>query len=1521
MASFKNIFIKSKMNKDLDDRLLPQGEYRNAINIQVSKSESEDVGALENVLGNEMVFDFQSVTKSEEDDLMCVGYLVSEVDSSVFLFLTDNTVAKNPYGAYEPLAQNYIVRLIISPNTSIQSTVLVQGPFLNFYEDNPIHGVNLLEDLLFWTDNRNQPRKIRVSAAADDSSYYSVEDTISVAKYMPYSAPVLWQEITADMAADNPNLSPAVGSYETTMKDVVSQDLPDGSTGNPYYNTSYQGDPDYLEDKFVRFSYRFKFDDGEYSVFAPFTQECFIPKQDGYFLYTNDDDNDMSAAYRSTVVDFMENKVNQIDLLIDLPKLGDPNYSTTLQNVTSHFKIVEIDILYKESDGLAVSVVDTITPAQIASQFDASNPSNTYKYTYSGTKPFRTLPEDQLIRVYDKVPVKALGQEIISNRIVYSNFQTKHTPPTINYNVGAGAKKSFDVTTSPDNPTSWNTNIIEYPNSTLKQNRNYQAGFVFSDRFSRTTSTVLSNSSDTSASSLSATQLSTVYSGYNPSGVDIGLWPGDSLFVDVQEPIQTVPVSLNLYPGVYNGDPNDANYNPLGFYTWKVVVKQQEQDYYNVYLPGAITAYPNDVDLELNVTSHITLLNDNINKVPRDLSEVGPDQKQFRSSVRLFGRVENTLNVANGTGTPSVSTNFGVVNKQYFPSRFADTVSTIQDEFDMFDLTSGVGTNIPGAFYDAESNPLIGRISTSNRFGQKNPLVPNPTLPYSIQNLAVYETEPVESRLDIYWETSSSGTISDLNDQVDADGNQTIFNIANLDWYVNEYFGIYSGNPSNPEPGGTTDQPSAANGLLGRFRSVVTGQFQFEDSVTNPIQTIIDASFTVTDADDIDRTSDFELIKIPGTLNGGTGSYTDYQGNTTPALAEDSFIIVNKIYREYTTANANQMDFVVTISGRDGSVTDAPIYTQIFTSSPTQGETEVDNLDTIIVGGETFNSVDTWGQHALPIVDYEKACPLVPLQVPLSTDWQIKFYGSNGANRNPDDNQNGLVWNIATGDQTQNGQVVNIFEFDTDPSDIGTLKVIDPIGNPANGEYNITVTLTGLDGTSDSCNFNLTVGEELADGSFSVKNTLNLDVNYAYILSAHDSTTNPFSQLTSGPGNSFTEIYPTPQSITNTNLVETSPPDSTTCNQVSFGGQPYNYLERNQIPSGANSSLAGPLTKGTAYISLQGIMESYKSLPGTEIQNHNDISWVIEYRPTASDQWRAAVDIEGNILSFNSEVSGSGSPTQISSNVGIRATYPISGSNAKTDIQFGSSENPGFSPSGNWANWFRTSADSSSQGGWGQGKTGRYGKWAVVGKSTYGTAYDKFGEYRVVVQRIGGNQSNCQSCAAPYNPGQINYAGAKATFETGDFYYDLGDETAFGYRIKKELFENNNNGIIAAKNNTSYNETVFAREGIHRYVTKFYTDATLQTEFTGYVNDGNSNKTILSYAAVGSAGLSNGVPYTTAYGNGPSTILGLALSAEGANFGSSTNYSALGQENRNWICEMDVNTNTKVIATAQRADT
>ena len=63
---------------------------------------------------------------------------------------------------------------------------------------------------------------------------------------------------------------------------------------------------DYLEDKFVRFSYRFRFDDNEYSLFAPFTQAAYIPKQDGFFL-----DGDEDKAYRSTISPIILLKINK----------------------------------------------------------------------------------------------------------------------------------------------------------------------------------------------------------------------------------------------------------------------------------------------------------------------------------------------------------------------------------------------------------------------------------------------------------------------------------------------------------------------------------------------------------------------------------------------------------------------------------------------------------------------------------------------------------------------------------------------------------------------------------------------------------------------------------------------------------------------------------------------------------------------------------------------------------------------------------------------------------------------------------------------------------------------------------------------------------------------------------------------------------------------------------------------------------------------------------------------------------
>ena len=943
MAKVLNTFLKSKMNKDLDARILPGGEYRNAVNVQVSRSEGESVGSVENVLGNDKVFNFETATGVS--GLYCIGYATNDQLNTVYVFLHKKAPEPIPL-RYNPNDKNFIFACNVQTDTL---TLLVEGAFLNFSKSNPIYGVNVLENLLFWTDNRNQPRKINLNLANPENlpnpTYYTTEDQISVAKYNPYSCMELYQKSY---------LSTQDGDYESTMKDVVSKYYPNGGAGNvkttvgatpqstiellafegdiitssgnydtgaslayidnttgeiipiassevdtavydnitdpanpfwtitatsavfenlnasteiilnynPYYNPDFAGDPDYLEDKFSRFSYRFQFEDNEYSLIAPFTQIAFIPKQDGYFMYVKQDNisevGDQSETYRSTVVSFMENKVNNINLRIPLPFL---NY-----DIQGALNIKNIDILYKESDAIAIKVVDTVPIVDVVNSsgtfsvdgavpglttfdidniqggiqvgalvtgfgivgkpkvvsFDPTDPNNPstggeieidlaqtlvdgvvlnvgepdyYVYDYQSKKPFKTLPENATTRVFDKIPVKAFAQEVSGNRIIYGNYQDKHTPPeSLNYNVAVSDKVIFNlnreegevlngpyngttiiikqganppnvgdfislvtgtgnipldtqietVTETPpssgtfvvtltntvtnvDNgnivlyeaggDTENSTSIIEYPNSSLKTNRNYQVGVVLSDRYGRTSSVLLSNNKETVKVGNFSFSGDTIYSGYKDisSSYIPGNWPGDSLKLLFNETISSSFNEQTGTPGIYNGYSTSLDYNPLGWYSYKIVVKQTEQDYYNVYLPGIMASYPKDQTLELGKTSHMVLINDNINKVPRDLSEVGPEQRQFRSSVQLFGRVENT-------STAITASNIGEGNTQYYPKRSSDTVSTISTVADLFKYVP-LGEKSPRPnffpqFYSLNSNPLIARISTNKQIGQ-----------------------------------------------------------------------------------------------------------------------------------------------------------------------------------------------------------------------------------------------------------------------------------------------------------------------------------------------------------------------------------------------------------------------------------------------------------------------------------------------------------------------------------------------------------------------------------------------------------------------------------------------------------------------------------------------------------------------------------------------------------------------------------------------------------------------------------
>jgi len=401
-----------------------------------------------------------------------------------------------------------------------------------------------------------------------------------------------------------------------------------------------------------------------------------------------------------------------------------------------------------------------------------------FVYKYKSDKPIKTLPSKEITRVYDKVPVRALAQEVISNRIVYGNYQDKHTPPSsINYNVLVSEKSDINMNTgsanvsvvdssnsvtitgltgslsvgsvakSPNIPeNTFVTNIngslltfsndvtlavsdvinfdpqssienttssVSHPNSSLKTNRTYQLGLVLSDRYGRQSTTILSNNNDSINFNNKTYSGSTLFSDYIGSNVDPTSWIGSSMKLLFNSTINSSKNFNTGKPGLYNGDSTSSDYNPLGWYSFKVVVKQTEQEYYNVYLPGIMASYPDNTTLEVGNTSHIALINDNINKIPRDLSEIGPDQKLYRSSVEIYGRVQNSSEAI-------TTTNPGEGNLQYFPGSSNDIVNSIATVRDLFNykVDETPQPDLFPQFYSLESNPLIARISTNSKIGQ-----------------------------------------------------------------------------------------------------------------------------------------------------------------------------------------------------------------------------------------------------------------------------------------------------------------------------------------------------------------------------------------------------------------------------------------------------------------------------------------------------------------------------------------------------------------------------------------------------------------------------------------------------------------------------------------------------------------------------------------------------------------------------------------------------------------------------------
>ena len=561
MPEIKNVFRSGIMNKYDDERIIPNGQYRDAMNIQVSTSDDSDVGTVQNILGNKKYGDKSTFDTTDLDGfrLKCIASISDEKNDRLFYFLAGNT-------------KDFIIEHK-SDNTEELVFVDTTKEVLKFDKDTIVTGINIIDNLLFWTDNINEPRKINIDnckeGTTDEDTHTKLiingedkggikEEHITVIKRQPYFAPkvtpgetVIQDEFTFESqditvsgglpipGTDNltftivttSNIHPfqytdnpatvLIGSRPNTpgqlpvnfeiklkvvnvIKDIfdenddglgeftaeyeileLSDDISEADAANIIFNVrKLTEEKPIFEKEFVRFATRYKYVDGEYSAFSPFTQPVFLAGSFGF--HPIKDSHNIG----------MTNKLLTVKLQ-DLVPDHTPD------------DVVQIDILFKKDDSTTIYTIDSIRPddgegywedttynqyllvsdtyplsgSSSAQYLQSANFGYKGQYEISTENIYAALPANQILRPYDNVPRKALAQEITGNRLVYGNYLQNYNLKTFeDEQVYVDLDLDFENRDSGYGAIDFSTG-----KRSIKSDRTYYLGIVYGDKYGRET--------------------------------------------------------------------------------------------------------------------------------------------------------------------------------------------------------------------------------------------------------------------------------------------------------------------------------------------------------------------------------------------------------------------------------------------------------------------------------------------------------------------------------------------------------------------------------------------------------------------------------------------------------------------------------------------------------------------------------------------------------------------------------------------------------------------------------------------------------------------------------------------------------------------------------------------------------------------------------------------------------------------------------------------------------------------------
>lgn len=334
MAKFQNTFSSGIINKDLQSRFVDSSEMIDAENFFVVTTQGSSSGVGKNALGN------LKKTNLSILGAKTIGVGKNESKNKLYNFVKGTN--HDYIIEYDTFTE--IVEIIAQSST---------GGVLNFKEGERILNVDIINidenegDFIAFSGDSNGVRLANVAKLKTLGIDEFSEDEISVMKPSPIFAPTL-------------NL--------TTSNEGVSNN--------------------FIEEKFIRFAYRYKYNGGFYSAPGSWSKIAFEPKS-------------FSLDYQT-----YENKG-----MVNLSNAVNVSFNTGSKD------IIAIELLFRESNSNTIYVVQDFIKEK------ESWPDNvTRSFQLSKSKIFKILSEEQSLANFDNVPLSAVAQTTIMNRLVYANY-------------------------------------------------------------------------------------------------------------------------------------------------------------------------------------------------------------------------------------------------------------------------------------------------------------------------------------------------------------------------------------------------------------------------------------------------------------------------------------------------------------------------------------------------------------------------------------------------------------------------------------------------------------------------------------------------------------------------------------------------------------------------------------------------------------------------------------------------------------------------------------------------------------------------------------------------------------------------------------------------------------------------------------------------------------------------------------------------------------------------------------------